>query len=58
MRFFVMAAVTGLALSFAAIGCGEAEEEIDCYKICKKYDDCIDSSYDVSACQELKGTST
>lgn len=51
MRSFVLAAAAGLALSFSVVGCG-AEEEIDCFKICKHYDDCVDSSYDVSACQD------
>lgn len=52
MRHIILAAAAGLALSFSFVACGEAEEEVDCFKICKKYDDCVDSSYDVSACQD------
>jgi hypothetical protein len=39
---------------FLALGCDAADEieaEIDCQSVCDRYAECLDSDYDVSACQ-------
>ncbi len=37
---------------FAGAGCDEAEQTIDCGKICNRYEECIEDDYDVSACTD------
>ena len=37
-------------LSLGLLACDEADETIDCAKICNKYDDCIDEDTDIGAC--------
>ena len=45
---FATLGIAGPAVTLT--GCSEADELIDCTKICNKYSDCFDSEYDVDAC--------
>lgn len=39
----------------AALGCSAVDEisnKIDCHSVCKRYSDCFDADYDVSACTD------
>lgn len=48
----LVAALSALPLTAFGLGCGEAEELIDCQEICENKQDCVDSDYDVSACRD------
>jgi hypothetical protein len=39
------------ALGFVHLGCG-AETAFDCDRVCTRYKDCYDASYDVGACRD------
>jgi len=50
MKTLLIASVFASFVSLGALGCDEADEVIDCAKICEKYDECIDEDTDVGAC--------
>lgn len=48
LRFSFAAAVAGIV---AGTACSSIDNAIDCNSICKRYADCFNSAYDVSACE-------
>jgi hypothetical protein len=55
MKKILMSLVASGSLLFAAASftaCGEADEAIDCAKICNKYAECVEEDYDETACIE------
>lgn len=51
-RLMLVAALSALSLTAFSLGCGEAEELIDCQAICENKKDCVDRDYDVTACRD------
>jgi hypothetical protein len=45
---FALAALTPFALS----ACDDIDQAFDCAQICQRYDDCVDSDYDVDGCTD------
>ena len=39
-----------LAPLLMSTSCTQAQERIDCQKVCDRYQECFDSDYDVAAC--------
>jgi hypothetical protein len=48
-RHLLFAFVFGFALGIVPAGCGNGDEEVDCFQLCRNYDDCV-SSIDVNEC--------
>ena len=42
--------MAGLGLSMLG-SCSEADELVDCQKICSRYEECVDDEFDVSECR-------
>src|SRR3954470_8484183 len=45
-----LAYLVSFSVAFTAMSCGAADRAYDCNRICNKYKDCADASYDASAC--------
>ena len=45
---FAALGVAGPAVTLT--GCGEADELVDCAKICNRYEECVDDEYPVDEC--------
>lgn len=53
IRALVLSLFAALTLTAGAVGCdGPLDRAIDCQKICTRYKDCANSSYDVNACAD------
>jgi hypothetical protein len=50
MKTLIIATVLASFVSLGLVACDEADEAIDCAKICEKYDECIDEETDVTQC--------
>lgn len=46
---FTIPAALLAALMYSS-ACNDADDLIDCAKICNRYEDCVDDDYDVSEC--------
>ncbi len=51
------AVLMGLGMCFAGVSAcsstvDEVKDEVDCTQVCKRYADCVNNDYDVSACQD------
>ncbi len=42
---------SAVAIALASQACSSVDNAIDCHAICKRYADCFNSAYDVSACE-------
>jgi hypothetical protein len=55
MKALVVALTTAFLLTVGTVGfsgCDQIKHSYDCTKICQRYSDCVDSSYDVDACTQ------
>lgn len=51
----LMGLISAALMLTAGVGlssCGEAEELVDCQRICSRYASCFDEDYDVGACRD------
>jgi hypothetical protein len=48
----IFLAVAAVCSVVGFVACSDADEAIDCHKICEEYRDCYNDDYDVDACED------
>lgn len=51
LRSLVATLFLGAGLTFATT-CGEADRTFDCHAVCDRYQECLNSNYDVNGCRD------